>query len=227
MAVTYTIPSTVEARILTTGNPSLTSIRELINTDRLVYATMFPYIASELRNQADDSADQSNARPYTNDLFGETGTRTPIFVCGFKPFWVPDVLPGTPNRSVQVSTPSLDNWGGIYCESFGSECDVFFGIRKITNQDDILDGTTNDPTYSNWRWAQSTHTSTSNQTWVAAGQITDAPTGVESLVLPSGTQPGDLLECAVAFRQRVGSTDIAFLNGYGMYWLPLTSVEPQ
>ena len=172
-----------------------------------------------------DTTSTANCRPFKNTANADLGQRNLFCVATHLTVIPDDVLPGSANRETQLNTTSFANGGGIYAISIGTEVEVYFGIRRLTSA--LTTGSTNTPTYGDFRWARSAHTGANNGIVIPAAQINTSPIGVESLVLPFGCVPGDILQCVVAFRQLDADPILTgYLNAYGMYWRPLTTVAP-
>ena len=173
---------------------------DLIHADRTAYGSRFQVLTSEARKATTTQTEPCAA------LWSASSSAWSLAHLSY--FRLPDVLPGSENRTTAGTGASAATRGALNARVILRNAQVKIGIRKVTISGSYGQGTT----YGSWNISTATHGSAS---W----------TGKDlEILFPSGIAPGDDYEIAIWWKSSGSS------NGYLQAWTiwepPLTSVAP-
>jgi len=173
---------------------------DLIHSDRTAYGNRFQVLTSEARKQTTDQTEPCAA-------FRSDSSST-WSIAHLSYFRLPDVLPGSENRTTAGTGASATTRGALNARVILRNAQVKIGIRKVTISGSYGQSTT----YGSWNISTATHGSAS---W----------TGKDlEILFPSGIAPGDDYEIGIWWKSSGAST--GYLRAWTVWEPPLTSVAP-
>ena len=173
---------------------------DLVHSDRTAYGNRFQVLTSEARKETTDQTEPCAA-------FRSDSSST-WSIAHLSYFRLPDVLPGSENRTSAGTGASATTRGALNARVILYRAQVKIGIRKATIAGTYGQSTTYGP------WVISTATN-SAASW----------TGKDlEILLPSGIAPGDDYEIGIWWKSSGAST--GYLRAWTVWEPPLTSVAP-
>ena len=176
-------------------------MRDLIHLDRTCYAARGQLLLSHAREQTTSHTTQTGA--FWSD---SSSTWTSAVRGAF--FRLPDVLPGSENRTSAGSGSTAATRGALNARVIIRNAQVKIGIRKVT----IAGSYGQASTFGSWTISTATHSSASWQ-----GKDLE-------ILFPSGIAPGDDYEIGIWWRSSGAST--GYFRAWTVWEPPLTSVAP-
>ena len=192
-------------QILGGGSPSsgqmLTQpILDLIHADRTNYGGRFQVLTSEARKETTTQTEPCAA------LWSASSSNWSI--AHLSHFRLPDVLPGSENRTAAGTGASASTRGALNARVILRRAQCKIGIRKVTIAGTYGQSTT----YGSWVISTATN---SVNSWVGKDL---------EILFPSGIAPGDDYEIAIWWRSN-GAAD-GYLRAWAVWEPPLTTVAP-
>jgi len=173
---------------------------DLIHSDRTAYGNRFQVLTSEARKQTTDQTEPCAA-------FRSDSSST-WSIAHLSYFRLPDVLPGSENRTTAGTGASATTRGALNARVILRNAQVKIGIRKATIAGTYGQSTT----YGSWVISTATNSAAS---W----------TGKDlEILFPSGIAPGDDYEIGIWWKSSGAST--GYLRAWTVWEPPLTSVAP-
>lgn len=176
-------------------------LRDLIHLDRTDYAARGQVLISHARETSTTHTDPTAALWSSSLSNWSTAVRSAYFR-------LPDVLPGSENRTAAGTGASASTRGALNARVILRRAQCKIGIRKVTIAGTYGQSTT----YGSWVISTATHGSAS---W--AGKDLE-------ILFPSGIAPGDDYEIAIWWRSN-GAAD-GYLRAWAVWEPPLTTVAP-
>jgi len=173
---------------------------DLVHSDRTAYGNRFQVLTSEARKQTTDQTEPCAA------LRSDSSSTWSIAHLSY--FRLPDVLPGSENRTTAGTGASATTRGALNARVILRNAQVKIGIRKATIAGTYGQSTT----YGSWSISTATNSAAS---W----------TGKDlEILFPSGIAPGDDYEIGIWWKSSGAST--GYLQAWTVWEPPLTSVAP-
>ena len=173
---------------------------DLIHADRTAYGNRFQVLTSEARKETTDQTEPCAAfRSDSSSVWS---------IAHLSYFRLPDVLPGSENRTTAGTGASATTRGALNARVIIRNAQVKIGIRKAT----IAGSYGQSTTFGSWNIQTATHSSAS---W--AGKDLE-------ILFPSGIAPGDDYEIGIWWKSSGAST--GYLRAWTVWEPPLTSVAP-
>ena len=173
---------------------------DLIHADRTAYGNRFQVLTSEARKETTDQTEPCAA-------FRSDSSST-WSIAHLSYFRLPDVLPGSENRTTAGTGASATTRGALTARVILRNAQVKIGIRKATIAGTYGQSTT----YGSWVISTATNSAAS---W----------TGKDlEILFPSGIAPGDDYEIGIWWKSSGAST--GYLRAWTVWEPPLTSVAP-
>lgn len=173
---------------------------DLIHSDRTAYGNRFQVLTSEARKETTDQTEPCAA-------FRSDSSST-WSIAHLSYFRLPDVLPGSENRTTAGTGASATTRGSLNARVILRNAQVKIGIRKATIAGTYGQSTT----YGSWVISTATNSAAS---W----------TGKDlEILFPSGIAPGDDYEIGIWWKSSGAST--GYLRAWTVWEPPLTSVAP-
>jgi len=173
---------------------------DLIHADRTAYGNRFQVLTSEARKETTDQTEPCAAfRSDSSSIWS---------IAHLSYFRLPDVLPGSENRTTAGTGASATTRGALHARVILRNAQVKIGIRKATIAGTYGQSTT----YGSWSISTATNSAAS---W----------TGKDlEILFPSGIAPGDDYEIGIWWKSSGAST--GYLQAWTVWEPPLTSVAP-
>lgn len=175
-------------------------LRDLIHLDRTAYGARGQTLLSHARTQS-TAATRNAAYKSTSASTWTSAVRGAFFR-------LPDVLPGSENRTSAGSGSTAATRGALNARVIIRNAQVKIGIRKVT----IAGSYGQASTFGSWTISTATHSSPSWQ-----GKDLE-------ILFPSGIAPGDDYEIGIWWRSSGAST--GYFRAWTVWEPPLTSVAP-
>lgn len=175
-------------------------LRDLIHLDRTAYGARGQTLLSHARTQS-TAATRNAAYKSTSASTWTSAVRGAFFR-------LPDVLPGSENRTSAGSGSTAATRGALNARVIIRNAQVKIGIRKVT----IAGSYGQASTFGSWTISTATHSSPSWQ-----GKDLE-------ILFPSGIAPGDDYEIGIWWRSSGAST--GYFRAWTVWEPPLTSVSP-
>ena len=172
----------------------------LLHADRTCYGNRFQVLLSHARKETTDQTEPTAA------FRSDSSSNWSIAALAY--FRLPDVLPGSENRTSAGSGSTAATRGALNARVIIRNAQVKIGIRKVT----IAGSYGQASTFGSWTISTATHSSASWQ-----GKDLE-------ILFPSGIAPGDDYEIGIWWRSSGAST--GYLRAWTVWEPPLTSVAP-
>jgi len=176
-------------------------VRDLIHLDRTNYAARGQVLLSHARKASTTHTEPCSA------LWSSSTSQWKIAVFSAY-FRLPDVLPGSENRTAAGTGASASTRGALNARVILRRAQCKIGIRKVTIAGTYGQSTT----YGSWVISTATN---SVNSWVGKDL---------EILFPSGIAPGDDYEIAIWWRSN-GASD-GYLRAWAVWEPPLTTVAP-
>jgi hypothetical protein len=176
------------------------SALDLLHADRTCYGNRFQVLLSHARKETTDQTEPTAA------FRSDSSSNWSIAALAY--FRLPDVLPGSENRTSAGSGSTAATRGALNARVIIRNAQVKIGIRKVT----IAGSYGQASTFGSWTISTATHSSASWQ-----GKDLE-------ILFPSGIAPGDDYEIGIWWRSSGAST--GYFRAWTVWEPPLTSVAP-